>query len=240
MSMFSSLFGAQGKTPAQPQTQTPAQPQTPVAPAGDPVIPQPQNPQVTNNSSPLDTFAKLWEPETQDANKVTAKTNEHLDPQQIMEAASKIDFSRVVTPEMQQAIMTGGDDAVKAFSMAMNAVAQQTYAQSAYASDQMIQLAIQKAEQKFMQHIPEMLKRQQAQVSLRDENPIFSNPAVAPVMALVQNQLAVKFPKATPKELNKMTKDWMLAISDSAKGSPESKGQRQTNSAEDFSSFFQR
>ena len=78
-----------------------------------------------------DAFADLWKP-------VEGQTPEQLfpniDPAKLMEAAKKTDFAKVITDEQRQAIIAGGQDAVAAFTGAMNSVAQAVYANSALAT----------------------------------------------------------------------------------------------------------
>ena len=48
---------------------------------------------------------------------------------------------------------------------------------------------------------------------LKAQNPIFSNPAVAPIIEATTSQLQTKYPDASPAELTQMAQDYVLAMS---------------------------
>jgi hypothetical protein len=51
------------------------------------------------------------------------------------------------------------------------------------------------------------VKRQRVADDLIKDNPAFKDPAVAPVVGLIQNQLAEKFPQATADEISAMARN---------------------------------
>jgi hypothetical protein len=199
-----SIFG--GKPTAQ-AAETAPQPATPVTPGNLPTA----APTVEEPKSPFADFADLWKNDTNAANP-NAGSIFNVDAAKLQEAASKVDFTKVVTPEMMQGIQAGGEEATQAFIQAMNKMSQQVYAQSAAASIGLVEQATKKAREQFVSEIPDLLKKQQVNSNLRDENPVFNDPAVAPLMQALESQLVVKFPNATSTELKEMAKNYISGL----------------------------
>ena len=122
----------------------------------------------------------------------------------MLEAAAKVDFAKVLDKDTLAKITAGGEDATQALVQALNKVAQQTYAQTTLVADKLITAQVEKAKEDFASKIPDLVKRQRVADDLIKENPAFKDPAVAPVVGLIQNQLAEKFPQATADEIKQM------------------------------------
>jgi hypothetical protein len=153
--------------------------------------------------SPDDKFSKLWDTEPVDPNKQQQEP-QGLTPQQMLEAAAKVDFAKVIDKELLAKITAGGEDAAQALVQAINRTAQQTYAQSTLVADKLITAQVDKAKEEFAKQVPDLVRRQRVQDGLIKDNPAFKDPAVAPVVGLIQNQLAEKFPGATADEIQQM------------------------------------
>jgi hypothetical protein len=168
----------------------------------------------TQEPTPLDQFKDIWQTAPVDPNAPTKPSGVFgdVDPKRFMEAAGKIDFSKVVTPEQLQAISAGGEAAVKAFAESMNKVAQGVYAQSAFASTKIVENALAKSRESFLSELPQHIKQQQVSTTLRDSNPIFSNPAVQPIISALEVQMTQKYPNATPTEITNMAKQYVEAL----------------------------
>lgn len=162
--------------------------------------------------TPLDKFNDLFkiDPNANPQNSNTPIFN--IDPQKMMEAAGKVNFAQVVTPESLQAIQGGGEAAATAFAEALNKVAQQVYAQSAIASTQLIEKALGKARENFTAEIPSLIKAQNLTESLRNENPAFAHPAAQPVVSMIQENLRLKNPNATVQELQDLTRQYFNTL----------------------------
>lgn len=229
MSMFSNLMGSNGapapatppggqsaqSTPGNIPASTPntgaATPNT--APNGTNPGNADVNPASTSTSTPFDQFADLWKNAPVDPNApAPAGVFGNVDPKRFMEAAGKIDFAKVVTPEQLQAISAGGDGAMSSFAAALNSVAQSTYAQSAFASTKIVEQALARAKDSFYADLPQHIKKQTVSESLRAENPVFSNPAVQPIISALEAQLTVKFPQASAGEITTMAKTYVEAL----------------------------
>jgi len=232
MNMFSSVFGG-GQAPAQAPANQPAA-GTQSAPPNPGQIPQnapnsgasnsvtapngtlpvtgdqmPGNPA----STPFDQYADLWKNDPVDPN--SPKPNGvfgELDPKKFMEVAGKIDFSKAITPDQLQKISAGGDEAMNAFASALNAVAQSTYAQAAYASTKITEQALNRARENFTAELPSHIKRHQVSDNLRRDNPMFSNPAVAPLVDAMEARFTMKYPNATPTEITQMAQSYIGSL----------------------------
>jgi hypothetical protein len=168
----------------------------------------------TQDSTPLDQFKDIWQTAPVDPNAPTKPTGVFgdVDPKRFMEAAGKIDFSKAVTPEQLQAISAGGDGAVKAFAESMNKIAQGVYAQSAFASTKIVENALAKSRESYLAELPQHIRQQQVSTTLRESNPIFSNPAVQPIISALEIQMTQKYPNATSTEITNMAKQYVEAL----------------------------
>lgn len=191
--------------------------------------------------SPLDQFADLWQPATNPQPPQSVVGN--VDPAKVMEAAKKMDFSRILPQDLLAKISAGGQDAQTALAQAMNMVSQATYAQSSMATAQIVKQAIEEARNQFVQQIPGLIKQHSLTDSMRTENPAFSNPAVAPIVSAIEKQIATKFPNASSTELRDMTKQYFQQISE-IMGAPQQQQQQQQTAGNgrrqetDWSSFL--
>lgn len=240
MSMFNNLFnGSQpaAQAPVQPQPgNLPAEAPNMQATAANPTAPVSQNPTQEIKKEGLDQFTDLWKPSESPTG---AENNQlfNVDPAKLMEAAGKLDFSKAVNPEQLQAIAQGGEGAMQAFAQAMNKVAQTVYAQNAMATTKIVEQAIARTKDGFLGELPQHIKRQQVNDSLRNENPAFSHPAAAPILGALQQQLSVKFPNATATELTSMAKSYLENFASAA--SPVQKTQTEAAPGEvDWSKFL--
>jgi len=166
------------------------------------------------SDSPLEQFKDLWNTAHVDgkegaANKQQAPT---ITPEALQQVVSKVDFSKTLTPDMLAKVAAGGEDAQSAFAQAMNQVAQQVMIQSTLVNNKLTEQAVAAAIANQQASIPELLRTQAASDHLKTTNPLFSNPAVKPIIEATQAQLIQKFPQATPAELTKMTQDYILAM----------------------------
>lgn len=219
MSVFGDAFAKLFPSPNQPQAAAPAPAQVSNNPQNNSPTPAPHSSGQTapNGVVPAENadnkYKDIWTPpkpeETKDAPAGVA-----VDPKLILDAAGKVDFSKVVDQETLAKISAGGEDAVAALVTALNKTAQQTYGQSVVAANRMVAEAVNLAEARFASQVPALVKRQNAADSLFSENAAFKDPMVQPVVAAIQTQLAEKFPKATAQELNQMAKEVMVRTAD--------------------------
>lgn len=214
-SMVSSIFG--GAATAQPAAPQPTQQQAQPNPGQIPPntgIPAQQLPNTAANGlvpeqqkevAPLDEFADLWKNEPTDPNKPPVDNSMFgkVDGDQLMQAASQIDFTKVVTPEMLQDIQAGGEAGTKALLQALNKTQQLGYAQSTHATTILIEKAMLKAKEQFTADLPNHIRNSSLNAAIK-ETPAYQHPAAQPLIQGLTTQLQVKYPNATPGELADM------------------------------------
>lgn len=255
MSMFSNLIGG-NSAPAAPQGQQAPAPQPGNIPATAPntaattpntapngVVPGnvDANPKPAD-ATPFDSFKDLWKTDATPEGQAPQGVFGNVDPKRFMEAAGKIDFAKVVTPEQLQAISSGGEGAMQSFAAALNAVAQSTYAQSAFATTKIVEQAMARSKDNLLAELPQHIKQQTVRENLRAENPVFSNPAVQPIISALEAQLTVKYPSASAGEITTMAKRYVeeLGTSFSPKQQQQQVAGKQGSREEtDWSTFLQ-
>lgn len=219
-SVMSSLFGGGQSQAATQQQAQPSQPgnfpanQTPAMASDASNVNAPaQTTSQTSAAGPqgLDKFNDLWKPSESPAG-AAPEALINVKPEQMMEVAKKIDFTKVMNPEQLQAVAAGGQGAVAAMAQIMNSVAQTVYAQNMHATKTMVEQAVQKNQEQFMTQLPQHIKLQNVSESIRGENPAFNHPAAAPIMGALQQQLTTKFPNATAAEIASMAKEYMTGF----------------------------
>ena len=249
-SMMANLFG--GGQPQQPQQQqmpqpgnlpaqqTPAMqssPANPNVPAGQ-TDPAPANPATNAQPEGLDRFNDLWKPVESPAGGAPDPLF-NVDPKQLMEAAKKIDFTKVIQPTQLQAIAQGGEQAVSAFAQALNTVAQTVYAQNAHATAKIVEQAVAKSQEAIRSELPQHIKRQTVSDSLRTDNPALSHPAAAPILGALEQQLTMKFPNATAPEIKAMATDYLTSFAGTfQKPASQQTQSAQTNQGMDWDSWI--
>jgi len=217
--MFQNLFGGASTQNTAPQQAAPTMPQPGNLPeqmtAG--MQADPANANVPANANPapaegLDQFKDLWTP-AESATNQAPNGLFNVDPKQLMDAAKKIDFTKVIQPAQLQAIAAGGPDAMQAFAQALNSVAQTVYAQNAHATAKIVEQAIGKSQETMRSEMPNQIKRLNVSESLRAENPALTHPAASPILGALEQQMTQKFPNASSMEISKMAQEYLISFS---------------------------
>lgn len=246
-SMMANLFGGGQPQPQQqqmpqpgnlPEAPTPGMQSAPgntnapaTTPAGNPG--SQTNP---NEPAGLDKFNDLWKPAESPAGEQPNGLF-NVDPKQLMEAARKIDFTKVIQPTQLQAIAQGGEQAVTAFAQALNTVAQTVYAQNAHATAKIVEQAVNRSQETMRNELPQHIKRQTVSESLRTENPALSHPAAAPILGALEQQLTTKFPNATASEIKSMATDYLTSFAGTFQ-KPAQQSSQSTPSGTDWDSWI--
>jgi len=221
-----------GNMPAAPAVNLQQTPQTDV----NGVIPNQTPPAVPVDNSPLAPFKDLWQTATNVDNK-NNNLNEPvvLNAEDVAKAMGNADFSAALNPSRLNAIAAGGQEAQKAFQEALTDVARQVLTQATLVNNRLTNDAIVKALAAQEAKLPAMLRTQSAANHLKDTNPIFSNPAIQPVIEATQQQLLSKFPNATPAEITAMTNNYILAMGEAFAPKPATPVSKDT----DWENFIQ-
>jgi len=245
MDMFRNVMGGASATPAAPASGTGNPGNIPegtgVAPAGNPTAPAtPAAAAPETTKSPLDAFEKIWENDPNAASS-SDKFSFNVDPKKLQEAAGKTNFAGILNQETMAKIAAGGEDAVGAFQDSLNKVAQQVYAQSAFASTKMIEAAISKAQESFESRIPSLVKKYQVSDSIRTKNDALSHPAAAPIVSAMEHQLAQKYPDATASELTAMAEQFLDSFATAVNSTKQAATEETTKGSKadtDWSTFL--
>ena len=168
---------------------------------------------VNEAKTPLDQYSDLWDTKPNENSPAEYKP-ETIDPAKLQEVMGKAVLTGAISPEIQARIQAGGGDAQTAMVEAMNVVAQQAMMQSTVVANKMMEQNSTKLMEAMMAKLPTLVKEQSVNNSLQEQNPVFSNPAVAPVIDAVKSQLQTKFPQATTSELTTMAQDFVKAMSE--------------------------
>jgi hypothetical protein len=161
--------------------------------------------------SPLENYNDLWQIDPAKTPKTPSFTpNFNLDQKKLQEAAAGIDFSKAVSPEVITKAM-GGDAA--AMAQALNTVAQAGLVQSSTVAAKMVESALAQQAKAFEAALPNILKGHSVRDGLRSENEHLNNPAMAPLVGAVEQQMMLKYPQATPTELREQVLEYLNAMS---------------------------
>lgn len=165
-------------------------------------------------TAPLDKYKELWEDKPADPN---APPVDHsifgkVNSQELLDVASKMDFTKLITPELLAKAKEGGEEGVKALLAAMNSVGQFTYAQNANATTLLIEQAIAKHTEKLTAQLPAAL-RQHATDDLIKGDPVLGHAASKPIIDGIVQKLAVSHPNDTPAQLKERAEEYLLAFS---------------------------
>jgi len=189
------------------------------------------------DESPLAEFNTLWDTDPKKVDDKTVAVAPGLNQEAVAKAMAKTDFSAAISPEHLTAIAAGGEEAQKAFALAMNQVTQQAMTTSTMINKKLTDQAITKAVEAHMASLPGQLRSQAASDHLVTSNPLFSNPAIKPVIEATQAQLLQKFPTATAAEITKMTQDYVVAMGETF--APKPVVNDSSNTEVDWEAFMQ-
>lgn len=200
--------------------------------------PDPNNPNPANltdpnaKKSPLADFADLWkndapkegeEAPTDWANPDSILPNIKVDPKKLYEMAQRIDFSKVMNPEKVKLALSG-DQA--AFGEVINSAVQHAYANMAMSSTRITEAMIKQMGPKIFGALPFHIRKHVVSDTVRADNPIFNNPAAAPLLEGLEAQMRVKYPTASAKEISEKAKKYVEDFAAAARGESQP-GQRQ-------------
>lgn len=189
--------------------------------------------------APMEKYKDLWTPPAATNEGGNDQGNGQIDPQKLMEAAARVDFTKVVDAESMAKIAAGGEEAAQTLVALLNKTAQQVYGQSTVVTSRIVEQAVSQAREQFIAQIPDVIRKQGARAAVFEDNPAFSNPAVAPLIEAQVAQLALKYPKATPGELKGMAQEYlkdMASLINPVK-SDASSNKRTANDGDDWSSY---
>lgn len=164
----------------------------------------------TGDASPLAQFDKLWETDPNSPNnpgRLLPVLN--LDPTRLGQAAANIDFTKQLPAELIAKIQSGDSGSILE---ALNKVAQFGFANALAGSGELVKQAFGTAQTNLEGHMLPAAIRQANISSAMQENPAFQDPAMKPIMSMLQSQLAQKYPTATPAEIASFAQQYMSGM----------------------------
>lgn len=195
----SGAMGSAAANPAVPSAATPASDGSQAA-----AIP----PAGKGEASPLENYQKLWDKADTDPKPLDPVVRFNADPAKVMQAAQQIDITKAIDPALLARVNAGNDPA--ALVELINKSVQVGIAHSTQSTTGIVNEALKQQNDKYTNDIiPEILRRERIQNTTRADNPLFTNPAVAPIMSMVESQLMIKFPTASPAEISEKAKEYI-------------------------------
>lgn len=160
-------------------------------------------------TSPLASFDKLWEnAPTGDAKKPTGVLPA-ITAEQLSTTLANSNFLANIAPELITKA-AGGDAA--AFSDVINQGLRTVMTQSVLASHGLVEAGARSHGEQLKATLPTMVRSSSVSDSLQS-NPLYTNPAVRPVIDNVRTQLETKFPQASAREIASMTDAYFADLS---------------------------
>lgn len=213
MSILNTIFGnnqsqQQAPAPQPAQQPNPAVEQNATVPNSS-NTPHQQDAGGEQSQSPLDNYKDIWDnfgKQGEDGNMLS------FDKDKLNEIAGKMDFAGSLQPEQLQAISQGGEGATKALIEILNATARKSYLNSTETTTHLLNNALKNSKEDIFSKLPEHIKRMNVSDSLTKENPMYSNPAVKPILSALEQQLTAKYPNATADEITTHARQYLTSL----------------------------
>lgn len=153
----------------------------------------------TGDASPLANYGKMWEIEEGDRKPTEHAIQFPVDPKKILEATSQFDYTKQIDPELMTKATSGDTAAMVAI---INRTAQLTAANATHTTAQVVNEALTRQSEHYKNTIiPQVLRDHSTRSAVREGNPLFELEAAKPVLSMIEDQLMVKYPKASPEEI---------------------------------------
>lgn len=188
--------------------------------------------QATPEPNFLDSVKDIW---NNPANPQGQRPALNADVAKIAEVANKLNFTSTVSPQLVQKALAG-DQA--AFVQCLNAVGQQGFIAAAQASSHLVDKQSSSVIDHVEKQLPNQIKSFQSRDAFLTKNPNFSHQAVAPLLGVIQTQLAQQFPGATSTELASHAERYLTEVV-GALSKKESAGGEEASSQQGFAATLQ-
>lgn len=213
MSFFGPAQPQQQPNPLAPQGNLPLpQQQAPANPLADPANPLNQANLEKPVASPLDALADIWNIDPKAQASLPASLSEfsfNVKPEDVIARSKQVDFTKAVSPEIMEKIAKGGPEAMAAMLEAMNAMSQQVFANASLVGSRTVEAGIRSSGTHMEKNLPSYVRKETISQALREDNPLFSHPATAPMLEMFETQLSMKYPNATPAEIKSHAKNFL-------------------------------
>lgn len=166
-----------------------------------------------DDKSPLANFHDLWQIDDKAKPLGTPTTfapNIEFDQNKLLEAAGKIDFTRYLDPELLSKASKGDTEAL---GNLLNRSMQAAFGQGTVATLAAMKAGFTAQDKNFQTGLPALFRQNTiGSVVSKDHSAVFNDPAVAPLMKIVEMQLANKSPGASPEVISGQAKEFLSGL----------------------------
>lgn len=197
------------------------------------------------SGSPLDNYLAIWQNANngQGGNKQTPSFEADVVPlgaeqlQALQQKMSTVNFLGGVNQETITAAL-GGD--ANAFSSVINSAVQQALLQSVRLNGAMINGGFRSRTAAIMDAVPQHVQQALTISQIRQDNPIFNNPAARGILGALESNLAANHPDMTPQQASQVAQRFLqdFASELGGKQSEVQSGNVQSGGSIDWSSAF--
>lgn len=218
--MAFSLFGMRKSQATQPPAPTPAPPAP--APAGAPAA----------NPSPLAEMEAAWKTVPTDPKAApTEQPYFQVDPAKLAASVKNLNFAAQIDPAQAKLALEGDTNALSAV---INSAVQQSFQATMLSIPGIVEPALRKAADNATAQVPGLFRQQQL-ASERSANPVLNDPAVAPIVAALKQNLAAQNPQASSAEIQAKVDSMMLAMAGAISPQAKSPQTKAAEAGDDFS-----
>ena len=159
--------------------------------------------------SPLDAFKTLWDTPTDgDGKPIVPASNTPsvaFDPAKVAEAIGKVDFLSQIPQDLLAKATSGG---AQAFSQVVNQSNRAVFMMAAASFTKLMEQTTANQQKQLEAMIPDLVRKHGARDALMSD-PVFSHPAVSPLVEAVSAQIQRKHPQATQAQVADMARKYL-------------------------------
>lgn len=164
----------------------------------------------TGDKSPLENYKNLWDAPANPVAEPSLVPAMNVDPAAIRNVASTVNFVGTIDPALLARAGKGDNEAL---ASVINQAVQAGYASSAGATAKIVEDALRKQETIFNEKVmPSVLRKHEISQRIATDNPMFSNPAAAPLIEGLKTQLQAKYPTATPEQISQHAQQYLTGF----------------------------
>lgn len=164
---------------------------------------------------PLKAMEDIWKlPEGAEKNlpQSVADFAFNVKQEDVLKNARAVDFTKAIPTDLLAKVKAGGEEGMVAMLQAMNIVGQQAFASASMVAAKTTEAGIRNAGTQIENNLPSFIKRETISQTLREDNPLFASPAVAPMVEMLEVQLQAKHPNATPAQIKEHARTYFTTM----------------------------
>lgn len=200
------------------------------------------------DKSPLDKYENMWKVDPNAPAPVNTNVSLTADPAKLAEAAKGINFASSFNQDDLAKASRGDAGALQSI---IQSAAQAGIAHSAGLTASIVERALAEQAKKFQDYvIPQAIRTQESRQAVNEAVPLSNHPAFAPMVDMMRNQLATRYPTASQEELKAHAVELFQGFAEGVvtasgsqiiKATPATPGSRynsQANTPEDWDKWF--